>query len=127
MVDRYRKLNAEAQRRLDPAKKKANKDRFRSANKAIINAAKDRPCVDCGVKYPPYVMTFDHLDPSNKDFNIGIIGPTISKVRLIAEIAKCEVVCANCHAERTYQQMQKRRQSRESRALADCATSSESP
>lgn len=112
---------------MDPAKKKINKDRYRSKNKAIINSAKDKPCADCGVRYPPYVMTFDHLDPTIKDFNIGIIGPTISRARLIAEIAKCEVVCANCHAERSYQQLQRRRLAREPRPLAVDPPNSTSP
>lgn len=97
--------NARSQRSRDPAKKKAEKDRYRSANSAIIRAAKDAPCADCGVRYPFYVMQFDHRDPAEKLFNIGIIGPTASRDRLIAEIAKCDVVCSNCHAERSYQQM----------------------
>lgn len=73
----------------------------RAATRAIIEEAKDNPCLDCGIKYPPYVMQFDHL--GDKKFNIGSAtahNPKPDKLR--AEIAKCEVVCANCHAIRTY-------------------------
>ena len=68
----------------------------------IRNAAKDRPCADCGVKYPFYVMDFDHKPDTVKEFNIasGLGGKSFKK--FYAEIAKCDVVCANCHRERTY-------------------------
>jgi hypothetical protein len=56
--------------------------------------------MDCGVKYPFYVMQFDHI--KDKLFTIGGSARrfTIEKIR--EEIKKCEVVCANCHFERTY-------------------------
>lgn len=67
-----------------------------------LREAKAKPCTDCNVEYPYYVMQFDHL--SAKEFTIGsYAGTTGSVKRLLAEIAKCEVVCANCHAERTHQ------------------------
>jgi hypothetical protein len=73
----------------------------RAEIRAVITQAKDIPCADCGVRYPSYVMQFDHLDPSQKLFNIGsFTNQTMSQV--VAEIAKCEVVCANCHAIRTH-------------------------
>jgi hypothetical protein len=62
---------------------------------------KDTPCADCGVQYPPYVMQFDHVH-GKKSFTIGRQSCVISRARLCAEIAKCDVVCANCHEERTY-------------------------
>lgn len=76
-------------------------------NRHIIRIAKDRPCADCGIKYPPHVMQFDHLDGVQKRFVISDIGAR-SIENLRAEIAKCEVVCANCHAERTWQRAQQR-------------------
>lgn len=105
---RVRSSNAQAQRRRDPAVKLAEKHRFMSVNLAIIQDAKSVPCADCKVSYPTYVMQFDHLDAAAKEFNIGVIGPTAGRSRLLAEIAKCDVVCANCHAERTHQRRQLR-------------------
>jgi hypothetical protein len=56
--------------------------------------------MDCGSTYPYYVMDFDHRE--NKKFNIGPNSYSTSFADLKAEIDKCDVVCANCHRERTY-------------------------
>lgn len=75
--------------------------RRRAEVREFINSHKDVPCQDCGVSYPPYVMDFDHRDPSTKEF--GIAGYPKHNLEVIAqEIAKCDVVCANCHRERTH-------------------------
>lgn len=68
---------------------------------AFIRDLKARPCTDCGVQYPYYIMQFDHIS-DDKSANVSAL-ITCSKKRLIEEIAKCELVCANCHFERTYQ------------------------
>lgn len=67
-------------------------------NRAIVHEAKSVPCAECGVSYPPYVMDFHHTDPTTKDKTVGTM-LTYSEARLRAEIAKCVVVCANCHRE----------------------------
>lgn len=82
-------------------------------NREIIRAAKEVPCADCGIEYPYYVMQFDHL--GEKKFNIGQTGPSCAREKLLAEIAKCEVVCANCHSERSYQRHPARRQKQQAR------------
>ena len=66
--------------------------------KALIIVFKSRPCLDCGGKYPWYVMEFDHVRGKKKHkINQGLGRLTLQK-----EIAKCDVVCANCHSIRTY-------------------------
>ena len=69
--------------------------------KRIIEAAKAGPCADCGIAYPPHVMDFDHVR-GVKLRAVGLLRSG-SVERLLAEIAKCEVVCSNCHRERTHQ------------------------
>ena len=69
--------------------------------RALINEAKDRPCQDCGRSYPPHVMQLDHRPGEVKLFSVGARAGQ-SRDRLLAEIAKCDVVCANCHALRTH-------------------------
>ena len=67
---------------------------------AIVAEAKDKPCADCGVSYPKQVMDFDHRPdtPRNGAHPISyMVHQTPSDERLRAEIAKCDVVCANCH------------------------------
>lgn len=71
-----------------------------AANRAMIISLKDSPCTDCGGRFPPCAMHFDHLDPSTKKFIIAKKLNT-SKENILEEIAKCELVCANCHAIRT--------------------------
>lgn len=75
-----------------------NRDEARAAMRQFLNEVKNVPCADCGVKYPPYVMDFDHL--GDKEFNISNGSMSLAKVK--AEIEKCEVVCANCHRVRTH-------------------------
>ena len=71
------------------------------SNRLTIKELKEKtPCKDCGKHYPYYVMQFDHI--KDKDFNIGA-RTSVSVKKLKLEIDKCEIVCANCHAERTYQ------------------------
>jgi hypothetical protein len=61
------------------------------------------PCRDCGGTFKPHQMDFDHRDPSTKLFNVtGSRAMLVARDRLDAELAKCEIVCANCHAVRTY-------------------------
>ena len=62
---------------------------------------KHKPCVDCKIKYPHYVMDFDHL--KDKEFNLSQAARHgYGKEKVLKEIAKCELVCANCHRERTH-------------------------
>ena len=59
------------------------------------------PCVDCGINYPYYVMDFDHVR-GQKHANVMELVSTLSKKKIDEEIAKCEIVCSNCHRIRTY-------------------------
>ncbi len=77
--------------------------KYRARIRAIIEEAKDRPCADCGCRFPACVMDLDHVRGS-KAFKVSeavqlATALTLDRVRL--EIAKCDVVCANCHRIRT--------------------------
>jgi hypothetical protein len=69
-------------------------------NGLLIQGAKSVPCMDCGASYPPYVMDFDHVR-GKKLFDIGRMRSQTA-AKIMSEIAKCDVVCANCHRIRTY-------------------------
>jgi len=73
----------------------------RRINKVMVVAAKSRPCTDCGVRYPPYVMDLDHVR-GTKVRNVALLKTYATTAILRAEIAKCEVVCANCHRIRSH-------------------------
>lgn len=66
----------------------------------IRNLKNDVPCWDCGIAYPYYVMQFDHVTGA-KLFNLSE-GPRRSMSEIDEEASKCQIVCSNCHAERTF-------------------------
>lgn len=57
-------------------------------------------CADCDQYYPACCMDFDHIR-GKKSFGIAN-GAGRDRQVVLAEIAKCELVCANCHRIRTY-------------------------
>lgn len=66
----------------------------------LIEFFKVNPCVDCGER-DPVILEFDHL--RDKSFAIGTALSGRNWDSILREIAKCEVVCANCHRRRTAQ------------------------
>lgn len=80
-----------------------NRVRRRDEIRKLVCAAKSDPCMDCGRRYPFYVMDFDHRDPYMKVDCVSVmIRELRSFTKIIQEIEKCDVVCANCHRERTF-------------------------
>lgn len=69
-------------------------------------ALKSEPCTDCGLAWPPYVMQFDHLPGFQKEFGVTVRAWGKGRAKVLEEIAKCELVCANCHFIRTHQRLQ---------------------
>lgn len=83
--------------------KRAAAARRESVREAIQKAKEGKSCVDCEQAYPPWVLQFDHLHGSDKEAAVAnMAGHGLSVARVLREIAKCEIVCANCHADRTY-------------------------
>jgi hypothetical protein len=83
----------------------AKKDRKRQRLRELVREAKRRPCTDCGESYPYYVMDLDHVG-DDKAMIVSKLVNFGATQRLLDEIAKCEVVCANCHRVRTWRRMQ---------------------
>lgn len=75
--------------------------KYKKSLQEIVIEAKSKPCTDCGTQYNWWQMQFDHL--RDKSFNISAMKQ--GKDRILLEIEKCEVVCANCHSDRTYKRM----------------------
>ncbi len=77
------------------------RDKRGQITKALQEIRQNTPCTDCKENYPYWIMEFDHL--GNKSFTIGQYrNHTNSLEKVMEEVAKCEVVCANCHKNRTY-------------------------
>jgi hypothetical protein len=105
----------------DPEKRRAAKRRYYERNKLlyfernrrkrdelrdILRRAKEKPCADCGGEFPYYVMDLDHRADDKKIEVAQIVALNWGKDRLLAEIEKCDVVCANCHRVRTHERGQ---------------------
>lgn len=75
--------------------------RLKESKRRFLNAVKSYPCEDCGIGFPSCAMQFDHRKREDKLFTPSTL---INKgwPKLIDEIMKCDVVCANCHAVRTH-------------------------
>lgn len=63
-------------------------------------------CCDCGYNTHGVALDFDHIDPTNKSFNISHRLCNSTLKRLFLEIRKCVVRCANCHRIKTLEQKQ---------------------
>jgi hypothetical protein len=108
-------LTAEEKRAYQRAHYHANKEAWRRKRmkyeakvRAHVLAAKDKPCADCGGRWHPLVMEFDHLPGSEKQFTLGAqTARACGLDKLQAEIAKCEVVCPTCHRVRTLRRLGK--------------------
>lgn len=85
---------------LNKAKKRNSKLR-QKAYKYIGEFLSTHGCVDCGEK-DILVLEFDHKDRAKKSFEINkILRARLTFKKLIEEISKCDVRCANCHRRKT--------------------------
>lgn len=102
----------------DPADQRAAEKRWRDKHqaslsdkrrrklermKAWIKERKSVPCVDCGNEYPYYVMDFDHRPDEVKVADVNRLVQSRNWARVMVEVEKCDVVCSNCHRERSHQ------------------------
>lgn len=79
-------------------RRKANKkaEKIKVLTEVLTNAS----CKDCGLR-DPAVLEFDHINPEEKLFDVGSMLENGTIPALKREMAKCEIVCANCHRRRT--------------------------
>lgn len=68
----------------------------------LIKFKSETPCVDCGNKFPWYVMDLDHVRGEKYKDVSKMVGSGDRMKSFIEEIAKCDCVCANCHRVRTF-------------------------
>lgn len=74
---------------------------YRERMLAWAQDLKRGPCTDCSETFHPFVMDWDHLGDKDRDV-ADLIMKGWSKRRILEEIAKCELVCSNCHRMRTW-------------------------
>ncbi len=95
-----RKLNGHPRRPYDSTTRSAKgRDvvEWRKRVKLKAVAQKGGKCICCGYSTCIGALTFHHIDPTTKEFNIS--GTSYSWLRIQNELEKCVLVCMNCHAE----------------------------
>lgn len=77
------------------------------ANRDFVNSLKDKCCI-CGYDKNKAALEWHHTD-NNKEFTINKLAKNAitNKERILKEIEKCILVCANCHREIHYPQLNK--------------------
>ena len=83
---------------------KASKQRYVNKIKDMIYQYKlGHPCIECG-EADPIVLDFHHRDPNAKSFKISfaVMHGSYSIFTIQEEMAKCDVLCANCHTKMHY-------------------------
>lgn len=59
-------------------------------------------CNRCSENHPA-CLDFHHRDPKEKEFSISTMANSgYTKERILQEIAKCEILCSNCHKKEHY-------------------------
>lgn len=88
----------------------ASRQRIRCKDRAktrLLAKLKNRPCTDCHGWFEACQMDFDHRPGTEKVRNVAAMRGCSLK-RLLEEIKKCDLVCANCHRLRTFQRIMRR-------------------
>lgn len=81
-------------------KRAARRDQVKAETREkVYRYLKEHPCVDCG-ETDIVVLDFDHQRDKVQEI-CDMIASSCSWPRILAEIEKCEVVCANDHRRRT--------------------------
>ena len=110
---RYRRWVAENREKLNASVRAYRKRRYTEQGswpdsgpkarslKAWMIELKSKPCTDCGGTFEVCCMDFDHVG-TEKGNNVGsMFAHHYSREAIEIELAKCELVCANCHRVRT--------------------------
>jgi len=68
--------------------------------------------MDCGQSFHPVCMDFDHRERRDKGEPTvsALVSHSSAQERILAEIEKCDLVCANCHRLRTFNQKRWKRE-----------------
>ena len=93
--DRYRS-------RCKPCTTADNMERYTRNKKVLSDMKMERGCERCGYNEHYGALHWDHIDPTTKSFQVGESTSSRGLKALLAEAAKCRVLCANCHAIRTW-------------------------
>lgn len=83
--------------------RKRNEDYLRDRRALVDDIKTSTGCADCGLVLPdhPEIYDFDHRPGEPKVASVAKLMTKGTVEQILEEIAKCDVVCANCHRIRT--------------------------
>ena len=90
----------------DAHKREWNRKRQSYTIELLRRWKRSKGCSHCGYNNP-IALVLDHIDPATKDKNRKsgrAINPLWCKERIKKELALCQVLCANCHTIRTWEE-----------------------
>lgn len=84
-------------REAHPERDKEVRDRQRTTRREwLAEIKREQGCAECGID-DPRVLDFHHEDASEKTLAVSQLVNRRSWQAVLDEIAKCGVLCANCH------------------------------
>ena len=85
----------------EPKRRRKSKTNKRDKLKDLVGYYKEASgCAICGYNVCSAALDLHHLNPNEKESNIAAMTSSVITAReLLAELAKCSVLCANCHRE----------------------------
>ena len=69
----------------------------------VSDLKRKSPCADCKQFYNPWQMDYDHREGSTKLYHVSGLINYGNLEAVLTEIAKCDLVCSNCHRNRTHE------------------------
>jgi transcription elongation factor Elf1 len=75
-----------------------NRQRRKKIRAWFVELKATLKCARCGENHPA-TLEFHHSDPQTKDLSLyeAVWSHDWGKARILAEVAKCTILCANCH------------------------------
>lgn len=93
-------------RATNPERNRQNWTENRKRKKEWLDAQKVA-CSRCGFDHVA-ALEFHHKNPAEKDFLLSVAVAHYSLKRIQIEVAKCEIICANCHRIHHYEERQQK-------------------
>lgn len=88
-----------------PCRRQRNRDYYINRRidikKWLFDYLSQNPCVDCN-ESDPMRLQLDHREDKKFDVGKSLIGKSKTLADVQAEVAKCDVRCANCHQVKTH-------------------------
>jgi len=100
---RYHKIKHKPAQR---ASRHDSKKNLIERNRQTVLEAKTNGCQICGYNKCADSLEFHHKDPNTKELTISAAVRAWGPERLVEELNKCIILCANCHRELHYNQKQ---------------------